>query len=561
MKLQARFLILFMLVFGVFALVMFLQHKFDGDRSTVLLKNELAQRRTYFEKITDMDGQPLKTLSVDYSFWDDMVDFVKTRNPTFAADNIDSGIANYGADASWVYRLDNSLVYYKSVNDDASLRQLNLPPAFFNKLYSDHFEHFFLNEPSGLIEVRAATIHPGSDSGRKTPPQGYWLVARVWDSAYTASLGQLTQSRAGLSGATADAGDRIGSNTVTFADKLSDWNGQTVAVLTSSSDVPVVDDLRKLYLRQVSLLAAFAMLTVLALIGAIWSLVLSPVRIITLSLTRRNPAILDRLAHQGTELGSLAQTIQQFFAQDQKIRENSFIKSKLMELNQAKSEFLAIAAHELKGSVGNVHVFAENLAELISGRTPKKVLLDEVQRISHQAHKATVLINDIYQASKGGQSLVLNRTEFDFDEFIRGELDDAQYSTRQRIVLCGFTAAHITSDRDRLSQVMSNLLRNAAKYSPQAEEVRVILRREGNNVVVQVQDDGIGIAADEQPRVFERFFRSSRVTKTYPGLGLGLSIKEIVEALGGKIWFTSEAGNGSAFFVSLPVSAQSTELL
>src|SRR5688572_22936413 len=121
MKLQARFLLLFVFLFGFAVLLLVLQRSFDLDRSRFVLQNELAQRHQYFEKITKIEGQPLESLTVDYSFWDDMVNFIKQRNLQFAADNIDTGLETYGADMAWVYRPDHSLVYYKTVGDDKTL--------------------------------------------------------------------------------------------------------------------------------------------------------------------------------------------------------------------------------------------------------------------------------------------------------------------------------------------------------------------------------------------------------------------------------------------------------
>ncbi|HEY6736379.1 MAG TPA: ATP-binding protein [Candidatus Saccharimonadia bacterium] len=562
MKLQARFLILFLVLFGVIGLLLVTQRIFDLDRSKVLLENELVQHKAYFGKITSLDGQPLKSFSIDYSFWDDMVDFVQTKNPKFAHDNIDSALSTYGADMAWVYRADGTLVYFKSGDDNPALSSLGLSADYFKTLYTNHLDHFYLNTSQGLIEVRAATIHPGSDQKRNTPPQGFWVVARRLDDQYASTMSDLTQSKVKLGGPRADYADHLANNAITFGQPLKDNAGKVVAVITATAEVPIVANLSDLYSRQLYLLIAFAIATMLMLVGAVWYMVLSPMRVIAQSLAQSNPAMLDGLAAQKTEFGALALTVQQFFAQEIKIKETDFIKAKLVELNQAKSEFLAIAAHELKGSVGNVHVFSENLADLIGdAHTTREALLTEVKRISHQARKATVLINDMYQASKGGQSLVLNKTEFDFDEFMRDEVADAQYSTKQQIVLTGYSAAHVTSDRDRLSQVISNLLRNASKYSPAAKEIRVLLGRDGNQVVVQVQDYGIGIAEVDQPHIFERFFRSSGVLGNYPGLGLGLSIcKEIMGALGGKVWFKSVHGQGSQFFVSLPVSSASVEL-
>src|SRR4051812_14986148 len=112
MRLQARFLLLYAFLFGAVATLLILQRTFDLDRSHFVLQNELTQRQNYFDKITSVEGQPLESLAVDYSFWDDMVTFVKERDLKFAQDNIDSGLGTYGADVAWVYRPDHSLVYF-----------------------------------------------------------------------------------------------------------------------------------------------------------------------------------------------------------------------------------------------------------------------------------------------------------------------------------------------------------------------------------------------------------------------------------------------------------------
>ena len=554
MKLQARFLLLFVFLSVAVGLVLVLQRSLDLDRSRFVLQNELTQRHSYFTKITTTEGHPLDSMSRDYSFWDEMVNFVKTRDLSFAQDNIDTGLDLYGAHAAWVYRPDTSLVYTKASDGHTAPEQLGLPKPFFDQLSAERLMHFYLNTTDGVMEIRAATIHPGDDSERKTTPQGYWIIGRFLDDEYITKLSNLTQSELKLGPGTAETIDRLDKQAVSFGTQLKSWDGQSVAVITSTASVPVVKDLETLYLRQLVLLLTFTVASILVVMISIWWLVLRPVRLITESLKSQNPSSLNALAKEKTEFGGLARTIQQFFSSE-------FVKSKLMDLNTAKSEFLAIAAHELKSPVGNVHLFAENLLDLLGDNATKESLQTEIKRISQQAHKATVLINDIYQASKGGQALDIKRTEFDYDSFIATEVENAQYSTRQKLIVEGTAGHKVNSDIDRLGQVMTNLIRNASKYSPQADKIVIHIKLENNAIVTEVEDFGLGISPEDQAKLFDRFFRSTAVATTYPGLGLGLSIcKEIVEALGGRIWLTSELGKGSHFFFSLPVSSDMSEL-
>ena len=113
----------------------------------------------------------------------------------------------------------------------------------------------------------------------------------------------------------------------------------------------------------------------------------------------------------------------------------------------------------------------------------------------------------------------------------------------------------LIGDRDRIIQIVTNLLTNAIKYSPEANEIIVYTEDHKNAVQLCVQDFGIGISADKTDKVFEQFYRVSGTREyTFPGLGLGLYISaEIVKRLGGRIWVTSVEGKGSTFCFSIPV--------
>ncbi|RPI35147.1 MAG: ATP-binding protein [Nitrospiraceae bacterium] len=117
------------------------------------------------------------------------------------------------------------------------------------------------------------------------------------------------------------------------------------------------------------------------------------------------------------------------------------------------------------------------------------------------------------------------------------------------------TEGKLYGDKARLAQVMTNLISNAVKYSPDATEVRVEAGRSKSDYVFSVQDFGVGIPEDMQDKVFGRFFRISESSgNRVSGLGLGLFISsQVIRQHGGKLWLESKPGKGSKFFFSLPV--------
>ncbi|MCK4901685.1 MAG: ATP-binding protein, partial [Anaerolineales bacterium] len=106
----------------------------------------------------------------------------------------------------------------------------------------------------------------------------------------------------------------------------------------------------------------------------------------------------------------------------------------------------------------------------------------------------------------------------------------------------------------RLRQMLSNLIGNAIKYSPEGSQINIRAATENRQVILQVRDNGIGIPLADQSKIFDKFFRASNVPEGIPGTGLGLAIvKSIVENHGGRIWVDSSPGQGAVFFVVLPV--------
>lgn len=225
-------------------------------------------------------------------------------------------------------------------------------------------------------------------------------------------------------------------------------------------------------------------------------------------------------------------------------------------LEQQKDQFIGIASHELKTPVTSIKGYTQLLERRFRNAGDERAS-EMLGKLDVQVDKLTGLIEDLLDATKiESGNLLFQPSLFDLNALIGEVVEEIQRTApRHTIVQDLAPVVALAADRDRIGQVLTNLLTNAIKYSPQADRVVVRTERRDGSVVTSVQDFGIGIPAVLQPHVFERFYRVAGETRaTYPGLGLGLYIAaEFVRRHGGDIWVESEEGTGTTMTFSLPL--------
>lgn len=230
--------------------------------------------------------------------------------------------------------------------------------------------------------------------------------------------------------------------------------------------------------------------------------------------------------------------------------------SSLVQMQQARDDFFSLASHELKTPLTTLKGYHQLLQEKLgfSDDSTEKKMLD---KIGLQIDKLTQLIIEMLDVShiQVGK-MPYYASPFDLRKLTGSIVEDMQqiYPTHE----IQFTSPRpiiITADQDKIAQVMTNLLDNAIKYSPQTTNVIVDIVSDDQYVTVTVRDFGIGIANENREKIFEQFYRVNHSNeKTYPGLGVGLYISsEIVKRAQGRIWVEPAEGGGSTFYVRLPL--------
>jgi PAS domain S-box-containing protein len=229
----------------------------------------------------------------------------------------------------------------------------------------------------------------------------------------------------------------------------------------------------------------------------------------------------------------------------------------LKRISQAKSDLLANVSHELRTPLASIKGFIETLMET-DVKWSKKQQIDFLQSANKEADRLTFLIRDLLDMSRiESGKLTLDKHSCQVNEILESasgilSIITAKHKLEIKISL---DLPLVQADKVRIGQVITNLAENATKFSPEGSQIKIEARLIDGNVIISVQDSGIGMIPAVVVDLFNRFYQANEVVsgKTR-GTGLGLSIcKGIVEAHGGKIWVDSQEGNGSKFSFSLPV--------
>jgi two-component system phosphate regulon sensor histidine kinase PhoR len=235
--------------------------------------------------------------------------------------------------------------------------------------------------------------------------------------------------------------------------------------------------------------------------------------------------------------------------------------TELRRLENLRREFVANVSHELKTPLASIKAYAETLR--MGAINDPAHNLGFVERISEQAEQLHQLIMDLLHLAR----VEAGREAFQFSRVDVGQVVERcivqvkQLAEQKGIVLRIAPPAEpmsVWADSDGVFTILSNLVGNAVKYTPSGGEVEVRWQRADENVVLEVRDTGIGIAPEDQQRIFERFYRVHKArSRELGGTGLGLAIvKHLVQSFGGSVSLTSEVNAGSIFRVTLPLPAK-----
>ncbi|NLX69486.1 MAG: cell wall metabolism sensor histidine kinase WalK [Clostridiales bacterium] len=235
----------------------------------------------------------------------------------------------------------------------------------------------------------------------------------------------------------------------------------------------------------------------------------------------------------------------------------NIMSEKLENLDRARNEFVSNASHELKTPLSAIKVLTESLIHMEAD--DPSVYNEFLNDINSEIDRLNTIISDLLTLVKiDTEEVQLDQEPVDLVKLVNNTLRRLQLLAQQKhITLESYYDDHLTVSGDsvKLQQVVSNIVDNAIKYTPEGGRVTVEVYENSGNAVVKVSDTGIGIPAKDLPHIFDRFFRVDKArSRATGGTGLGLSIAhKIILLHGGNIRVVSEEGKGSIFYIELPL--------
>lgn len=242
----------------------------------------------------------------------------------------------------------------------------------------------------------------------------------------------------------------------------------------------------------------------------------------------------------------------------ERTRSLAIANERLRELDERKSAFVSIASHEIRTPLTSMKGFVENMLAGVTGDLRERQVL-YLTRVKYNIERLTRTLNDLLDLSRIEAGHVeLRLADISLTEVIAEALDNLRPQAEAKSLVLETTAASplapVRGDRDKILQVLTNLIHNAIKFTPSSGRISISLTPvEDSAIQVCVADTGCGIAAEEVTNVFDRFYRSDSGTTEARGAGLGLAItKSLVDLHQGRIWVESTIGSGSRFYFTLP---------
>lgn len=515
-------------------------------------KTTFNQYNKEVQSLFQLNSQAHTARIVDVSFWDELVDFTKTKDKSWYEKFSFSQIDSYEVDYIGIYDLKGELI------DESTTSNIKtsdfIPKQSLPGLYKSKLTKFYLKVPDGIIEVFGATIHPSNDPLKnKFKPSGYFFMARLLNKKFFENLGAISSSSVGLVNT-----DYLTEKTDNFVDvtlDLKDWQNKNIGKLLFQRSF----NLNYRNSKDILFIIVFAsIINILIYLYFTKKWVYNPLNLIKAILETGNAQAINALRRVRGEFTNIANL---FEDNDNQRKQLETAKRKAEENDKLKSSFLANLSHEIRTPMNAIIGFSDLLHDVDIEENER---LEYLKIIKNSGVNLVSIIEDLIEMSKiDARQILPNYKAVDIEECIHDLYNSIKVTIPKEKQIRFYVeesperiSGNILTDEVKLKQILINLITNAIKFTEKGYvSFGYTVNKTKGVLEFKVTDSGLGINENNLKIIFDRFRRlEDDYSVESSGLGLGLSItKAYVEMLGGGISVASEVGVGSTFAFEIPL--------
>ncbi len=344
---QTRIIIILLFIISASIIGSILLKISQNNEVSRFFAEEAKDQQRHLDEYIKLDGAALQAYAYDYSYWDEMVNLVRNKDYEWARINIDASFSTYKANAAWVFDTALNIVYFSSnLEDSNAYSEVLQKKEIETLLRQGYFSHFYKWYSGGLMEISCAPIQPSSDDERKTPPNGFLFVGRLWNNNHINDFSNNTGTKIELFHVA-----NIAERQLTFDSKkgliqidkcLNGWDGKTIACLISTSSHPFVMYFNNSSNAEFELYIIFALIIIIITSFSLVYMVGTPLKTISQSLDSNDSSVIADLRNSSSEFGRIASLIENSFKQktvlENEIKEREKAENALTEqLNMMQS--------------------------------------------------------------------------------------------------------------------------------------------------------------------------------------------------------------------------------
>jgi signal transduction histidine kinase/CheY-like chemotaxis protein len=537
---------------ALFFLLFLFLYFYTKKQEKEVYKSAYKEYQNEANSIFELNSKTHIAAIIDVTFWDELVEFTKTRDQKWYKNYIEKEFPTYEVDYIGIFGLNQELL---NKTTSSKLKSIDfIPKQIMPTLYKSKLVRFYMKIPEGVIEVFGATIHPSDDPKKnRSKPSGYFFMARLLNQNFIQNLEKISSSKIKVNDT--NYPNLNDGNSIEVSLNLKDWKSDVVGNLSFERPFNLnFYNTKKILF--IIIIATILNFLIYFYYYRRW--IYKPLRLITSTLEKENESSILSLKKTHGEFKHIGNLFEENNKQKKQLE---IAKEKAEESDRLKSSFLANLSHEIRTPMNAIMGFSDLLNDPNLNQKDKT---DYLKIIRNSGKNLISIIEDLIEMSKiDSKQIAPNYQSLDLDKCI-SELHRAIKITIPEEKSIEFLIHEnkeplkhkILTDEIKLTQILTNLITNAIKFTQKGHvSIGYKVNEEDKLLEIWVEDSGLGINENNVKIIFDRFRRvEDEFSVEISGLGLGLSItKAYVELLGGCINVKSTPGIGSTFSIIIPL--------